>query len=133
MVCSALGKNLWHRWKTIPGDVCPAPVIIPAQASQGSTEFVGCCQILSPSCVLSVPRLGILLGMGLRELRSHIAAPQLLCILPPAKNQCSSSISSNSCSPSLLQMLLLSQCKPNMFKCSLFFWLCFIFVPSFCF
>lgn len=85
MVCSALGKNLWHRWKTIPGDVCPAPVIIPAQASQGSTEFVGCCQILSPSCVLSVPRLGILLGMGLRELCSHIAAPQLLCILPPTK------------------------------------------------
>lgn len=107
MVCSALGKNLWHRWKTIPGDVCPAPVIIPTLASQGSTEFVGCCQILSPSCVLSVPRLGILLGVGLRELHSHIAAPTaaqgLLCILSPTK-------------PLLLQHLLqflLSLTPPN--------------------
>lgn len=79
--CSALRKNLWHRWKTIPGDVCPVPVIIPPLASQATTEFVGCCQILSPSCVLTlrglgIPRLGTQLGIRIGELHSHRAAPQ---------------------------------------------------------
>lgn len=139
-VCSALRKNLWHRWKTIPGDVCPVPVIIPPLASQATTEFVGCCQILSPSCVLTlrglgIPRLGTQLGIWIRELHSHRAAP-LRCFSGSClqQNQWSSSISSNFCSHWLLQMVVLSQYKLS--RClnahSLFF-LGFIFVSSFCF
>lgn len=79
-------KNLWHRWKTIAGFVCPVPVIIPALPSQATTEFGGCCQILSPSCALSIPRLGILQGIGIAHTEQLLGTAEgLLSILSPTK------------------------------------------------
>lgn len=53
MVCSVLGKKYVTQMENDPWCYMPSPhVFITALSSQTTTEFAGCFQILSSSCVL---------------------------------------------------------------------------------